>query len=163
MACRTVPAEEWAPSVVSAFWSKVDKTGECWIWHGEIDRRGYGRFKRFLAHRISWSLSTSTADFLGLDHLCRVHPCVNPAHLEPVTQRENTLRGISLAAVNARKTHCPAGHPYDEANTYVYRGARHTRRCCRACNRALPVEAGVVSTPRGWTPVTHIHRTEVAS
>lgn len=68
------------------------------------------------------------------DHLCRVRNCVNPAHLEPVTRRENVFRGIGNPTVeNAGKTHCPQGHPYDEANTY-HRAYDHSRQC-RACNR----------------------------
>jgi hypothetical protein len=46
--------------------------------------------------------------------------------MEPVTNRENILRG----SVNARKTHCVAGHPFDDRNTYTGAGGRH----CRACN-----------------------------
>lgn len=48
-----------------------------------------------------------------VDHLCGVTLCVNPAHLEVVTHRTNILRGNSPQAANARKTHCPRGHPYD--------------------------------------------------
>jgi hypothetical protein len=70
---------------------------------------------------------------LELDHLCRVRGCVNPKHLEPVTHRENLMRGESWSAVNARKTHCPEGHPYDETNTYIDgKGRRRCRECARA-------------------------------
>jgi len=77
---------------------------------------------------------------LKLDHLCRNSACVKPianeqgpAHTEPVTQRENVLRGNAPAAVNAVKTHCIRGHPFDAANTYVYGKGRHRR--CRTCKR----------------------------
>jgi hypothetical protein len=63
---------------------------------------------------------------LHLDHLCRVRNCVNPAHLEPVTNRENGARGIK----GALTTHCPAGHAYVEPNIYYWHGNRR----CRACN-----------------------------
>ncbi len=60
---------------------------------------------------------------LTLDHLCRVRNCVNPAHLEPVTHRENTLRGDGVTAINARKTSCHRGHPFAGENLYVLRKA----------------------------------------
>ena len=79
------------------FWSKVSKTDGCWEWSAALDRNGYGAF-RFegrmrLAHRISWFLHHGSFPELQLDHLCRNRKCVNPAHLEPVTNRENTIRG----------------------------------------------------------------------
>jgi hypothetical protein len=49
-----------------------------------------------------------------------------------VTHKENNARSNSPSALNARKTHCPAGHLYDEANTYVDRDGR---RHCRTCGR----------------------------
>jgi hypothetical protein len=52
--------------------------------------------------------------------------------MEPVTTWENTRRGISLNAVNASKSHCLNGHPFDEANTRI---DRRGRRDCRACAR----------------------------
>lgn len=71
---------------------------------------------------------------LVLDHLCRVHNCVNPQHLEPVTIQENLARGYGICAVNARKTHCQNGHPFDAANT-SYEGPNKNRRC-KACDAA---------------------------
>ena len=68
-----------------------------------------------------------------IDHTCRVRACVNPKHMEPVTQRVNILRGVAPPAENARKTVCSKGHPFSEANTY-----RNPRghRICRLCRNA---------------------------
>ncbi|MGQ7350721.1 HNH endonuclease signature motif containing protein [Quadrisphaera oryzae] len=65
---------------------------------------------------------------MWLDHLCRVKRCCNPDHLEPVTPRENTLRGHSPTALNAAKEQCPRGHDYDG-----FRGP--SERFCRRCQR----------------------------
>lgn len=66
---------------------------------------------------------------LVIDHLCRDLLCVNPGHLEPVTQKENVRRGVGHGA----ETHCPQGHEYTEANTRV---SKKNKRYCRACGRA---------------------------
>jgi hypothetical protein len=122
-----------------AFWSKVDFLSDshgCWLWLAGKDRNGYGSFNRRyagtgLAHRIAYEVTYGPVDpKLSLDHLCRNTSCVNPNHLEPVTQRENILRGASPMARHARQTHCLRGHPYDEANTRHYKGGR----ICRACH-----------------------------
>jgi hypothetical protein len=64
-----------------------------------------------------------------LDHICRVRCCVNPAHLEPVTQRENIVRGIGPTAVNAKKMFCPKGHEY------IPRARKNGWRMCQICER----------------------------
>lgn len=69
---------------------------------------------------------------MQLDHLCRNRGCINPDHLEPVTCRENLLRGQTFQARNAAKTHCPHGHGYDEGNT---RFNKDGSRACRSCER----------------------------
>jgi hypothetical protein len=119
------------------FWEKVQKTETCWLWTAQIAKNGYGRFKpEYIArqaHRVAYELLIGPIpDGLQLDHLCRVRHCVNPAHLEPVTGRENILRGFAPSACRARQTECWRGHPFDDVNTY-----RRTdgTRACRECNR----------------------------
>jgi HNH endonuclease len=114
--------------------------GPCWEWVGAHQTYGYGSFRYAgrsqLAHRIAYFLLHGPMEEgLDLDHLCRNPGCVNPAHLELVPHRENVRRGKAGLATGAKqraKTHCPHGHPYDEENTYRYRGGRH----CIACKRA---------------------------
>lgn len=120
---------------VERFWAKVRKTPECWWWTGSVGGGGYGRFYRGggkeAAHRWAYRHEVGPIpEGLTLDHLCRNRPCVRPSHLEPVSLRENILRGEGAGVFNSRKTHCPQGHPYDEANTRWYRGGRY----CRACH-----------------------------
>ena len=122
----------------------------CWLWCGTRVHGGYGHFwigsrsdgtrRAVYAHRWSYAYFVGPIPKgLTLDHLCRVRCCVNPDHLEPVTQRENTLRGDTITTRNARKTHCPRGHPYDDANTYVSpKGLRMCRICRRSFHRKHP-------------------------
>lgn len=112
----------------------------CWLWTGQLDRYGYGKIKMGgregvlkKAHRIAYeAFVRPIPGGLEIDHLCRVRRCVNPAHLECVTHRENMLRGNTPSSANVKKTRCPQGHGYDKENTYVDRSGR---RHCRACGR----------------------------
>lgn len=126
---------------------------ECWPWLGSLNQ-GYAhltarlsggrttvRVARFMYERAHGPIPSG----LELDHVCHTidapcrggvscshRSCVNPAHLEPVTRTENTRRAWrNLGGFNARKTHCPSGHPYDDSNTRV----SHGRRYCIECNR----------------------------
>lgn len=121
----------------AGFWSQVRDDGGCWIWVGSIANTGYGQWKDngrpMSAHRWAYEFMVGPVpDGLQLDHLCRNRACVNPWHLEPVTIRVNLLRGDTLAAANVAKTHCPQGHPYDDANTYI---SATGNRSCVECGR----------------------------
>lgn len=79
----------------------IDEHTQCWEWQGEINRNGYGRVwvegKRLMAHRAIYTLIVGPIpEGLVLDHLCSNRRCCNPAHLEPVTHRENTFRGRAV-------------------------------------------------------------------
>jgi hypothetical protein len=123
------------------FWSHVEKTPGCWLWSGALTHDGYGRFRmpdgHVMAHRFAYELLVGPIpEGLVLDHVrargCVHRHCVRPDHLEPVTNEVNLLRGDTFVAENAAKSHCPAEHPYDEANTI----RRNGRRICRTCEQA---------------------------
>jgi hypothetical protein len=138
-----MPAERTVIDLTDRFWSKVgeDPSTGCWDWNAYCTPDGYGMFnvkhrtKRY-AHRLAYeSVVGLIPKGLQLDHLCRNRACVNPAHLEPVTQRENLRRGDGFPGRNARKTHCPKGHLLSGANVYVARKGTRRFRHCRACHR----------------------------
>lgn len=136
---------------VARFWSKVDQIGgspepgsladlgglgDCWRWLGPLTK-GYGHFGvggiNISAHRYSYRLhGDPLLEGFQLDHLCRNRWCVNPDHLEQVTQRENILRSpTSAAAVNSRRTQCVNGHEFTVENTYLL--PKGGPRACRIC------------------------------
>lgn len=132
------------------FWAKVDKEGDygswngtkCWGWTSSKTSGGYSLFHRREAKRIITRVAHAVAYELGggkipegytIDHLCRNVGCVNPQHLEPVPHGVNLLRGNTVNAMNAAKTHCKHGHEFTVENTYI----RPDTGCrmCKACNR----------------------------
>lgn len=123
------------------FWALVDKSGDCWLYTGFLNQ-GYGVFthrrKNYRAHRVVWMMAGRTIpDGLVMDHLCRVRNCVKPDHLEPVTPRENVLRGIGPTAMNAQKIECDQGHHLAGENVMVSTvGAGRKERRCRQCSNA---------------------------
>jgi hypothetical protein len=151
------------PGVPQRFWRKILVSTEqfhegtpCWIWMGARKNLGYGSawvtkeiqaafpgvFPRKYgmgAYRLMYCMAHEYDPVgLDIDHLCRNHPCVNPAHLEAVTRLENLRRGLGNRPSLQRqrdKTHCPQNHPYDEENTRVNYVNGSPQRDCRACDR----------------------------
>jgi len=126
----SLPAHLAAPIAIDP------ETGE-WIWTGRLDRDGYGRYSSEGVHRLVYlELVGPIPPGREIDHVrrwgCTSRACCSPWHLQPVTSRENCMRGTSFAAVNAAKTRCDHGHEFDLFNTY-YRPNGH--RDCRACIR----------------------------
>ena len=135
------PAKK-AQRAIERFCAKVLIADECWGWSAGKTRDGYGTFslngRLKYAHVFSCELLIGPIpDGLELDHLCRNPSCSNPAHLEPVTHRENLLRGVGMTAKNAAKTHCAKGHAYSPENT-LFRNGHH--RVCRTCKQARDAE-----------------------
>lgn len=118
---------------IEDFWQKVEKTDTCWNWKACKDRYGYGRLGHHgtsvLAHRISYELIKGMIpNGLTIDHLCKNRACVNPDHMEVVTNEVNVQRGESY---QAKQTHCKRGHPLSGSNLISYRGSRGCRECKR--------------------------------
>lgn len=123
-----VGSARWATKVA------IDTDG-CWQWTGAINSDGYAHVhldgKVRQAHRVAWVAANlhDVPDGLHLDHLCRVRSCVLASHLQPVTPRENTLRGQTLAAAEIARTHCIRGHELRGDNLRRVGRKRSCRRC----------------------------------
>ena len=139
-------------TILERFLAYIEITPTCWIWRGRIHPMGYGcldvkepgklRGRPRPIHQIAHELFVGPIpEGLEPDHLCHTadksclggptcphRRCGNPEHLELVTHKENMSRSSP-----ARKTHCPKGHLYDEANT-AYQGPKQGRKC-RTCAR----------------------------
>lgn len=124
------------------FWTKVEIADDgCWRWTGTRTPRGYGQFhwsgRHRPAHRVAYeTLVEPIHEGLVCDHLCRERACVNPAHIEPVTNRENIVRGEAGELIRKRfasRTHCANGHDYSPGNVITRQG----RRRCVACEKAM--------------------------
>lgn len=126
--------------VEDRFWEKVDRhaASGCWEWTAYIGKDGYGRllihrdggYTKALVHRFAWELLVGPIpDGLDIDHLCRNRRCVKPSHLEPVTRRENLLRGVGVVATRAKQTHCKHGHTL--ADAYINKRGNRDCRTCR--------------------------------
>lgn len=136
------------------FWCKVNQDGPipvlrpelgpCHLWTGAVSSNGYGNFylgkkdgkhKWGGAHKFAFELANGPMlPGLEPDHLCRVRLCVRDSHMEAVTSQENNRRRPNS---EASRTHCPANHPYNEANTYIKKsnGSRQCRECAAQAKR----------------------------
>lgn len=128
---------------VKRFWQRIspEPMSGCWLWLGSWDKQSYGQMqfggRVQKAHRVSYEMHKGPIpQGLHIDHLCRNPYCVNPDHLEAVTQRVNTMRGISPIAVRFVAALCPNGHEYTAENTTHYKtGVRRCIQCTKGVNR----------------------------
>jgi hypothetical protein len=117
---------------------------ECWLWAGYMTRRangedGYGYIYSYkdgkqtnhFAHRVVYESTNGRIESgMVLDHLCRVTRCVNPDHLEVVSQKQNVARGEGVAKQKSLQTHCIHGHEFDTKNTGRNKnGTRYCKKC----------------------------------
>jgi HNH endonuclease len=126
----TSKAPEWNDRrLPPRLWAKVARDGECWMWTG-ARVRGYGYFqlgvgKTIKVHRHVYECLVGPIPD-QLNHLCRRPGCINPNHLEPVTNLEQQRRKATA------RTACKNGHPYVEGSYFMRTGARICRHCARA-------------------------------
>ena len=112
----------------------------CWEWQCALSKKGYGscstKTGSTTAHRLSYIFFRGRVPKkMVIDHLCRNRKCVNPNHLEIVTNKENILRGFGACATYARQTHCMRGHQYDSGNMVMRKDKKGTERVCIICER----------------------------
>ncbi len=128
----------WRPRSTPAarFLNQIIKVNECILWSGKVNNMGYGQFSLdgvfVLAHRYSYEQAKgSIPEGLVLDHLCSNPRCVNPDHLEAITQADNLRRGRGFAGTNFKKTACPNGHTYTDETTLLSKKGWRECLICR--------------------------------
>lgn len=140
-----LPKGTRAPVITRLLAKVAEDDGGCWIFNGARHDFGYGLIgsggkhgSMLYAHRVTYEyfIDTIPTD-LVIDHLCRIPPCCNPWHLEPVPMAINVVRGDSpvksaqrMAELRSTKSHCDSGHAFDDVNTYI---TPMGYRQCRAC------------------------------
>ena len=121
-------------TAIERFWSKVDKSGECWLWTAYRNKGGYGWFngggKPMLAHRFSFEQANGlTPKGMCVLHKCDVRACVNPDHLFPGTYKDNgedmARKGRCMAQQHPEKVSRGDNHYARSRPELLARGARH--------------------------------------
>ena len=146
------------------FEANVIRSDGCWVWSGRTNKHGYHmtriKARTVLVHRCAYELFVGPIpEGKQLDHLCRNRACVNPFHLEPVTSRENWMRGVAPSRENLTKAKCKYGHVLSGDNLILRTDnapeGRKYRQCktCRATKAAAwrqkMIKAGAPTDHKG--------------
>lgn len=137
------PVPEPSAKVLRRMWSKIKQEGDCWLWTGATNWE-YGSTSidtgDFRAHRLFFSwFKYDIPKGLTIDHLCKNRRCVNPDHLEDVTQKENIHRAL-------KRPYCKNGHAQIPENRYRYKNGRER---CRPCLKLKSAKARADRRARG--------------
>jgi hypothetical protein len=149
----TVSVEFGDSRMPPRFWKRIRVSADgCWIWTGAQRAAGYGGYwdgtKATAVHLAAYKALVGPPPDQTLDHLCRNRRCANPSHLEPVSNKENVLRGVGPTAINSRKTHCVRGHALAGENIWVVR--RHGEVVGRACLECRRTQGRLRARKRYW-------------
>ncbi len=133
-----------APIMDRIMWKIVKRPGKldtpCWMWtgscstgYGQLSVSADGKRRMLYVHRLLYEHHVGPIPVEQvLHHKCETPHCVNPAHLEPMTQQRNIIQFTS------KITHCKHGHPLSGYNVYISpRGERQCRKCIRKAQRRL--------------------------
>lgn len=154
-----------APRFVDNFWNCVQKSHEygCWTWTDKFDRKGYGRWRKTLAHRESWRRAHGEIpDGLWVLHHCDNPPCVNPAHLYLGTVVENVRDMVDRRRnyIPPRRTHCAEGHELIGENLRIAGKLREVWLCRMCDNKRSAERQRQLRRARGVQPVNHVSAQE---
>lgn len=148
---------DYTSKFINRFWSKVDKTQECWLWIGSTYPNGYGRYfangKVYMTHRLSWEMENGAIpEGMIIMHTCDTPGCVRGSHLRLGTHAENSADMVQKGRHDKRvgkahphygtlRTHCNQGHELTPDNVIFTNGGKSRR--CKICYEVSSLEGSL--------------------
>jgi hypothetical protein len=124
-------------------WSRLDRSGRCWLWRGTRTLAGYGQVQicnqRLYLHRLVYEwVRGEIPEGHVIMHTCDTPACVNPAHLRVGTQSDNMQDAAQKGRMNnwmRDRVACKNGHPFEGRNVAIHYEGKYRIRRCRTCAR----------------------------
>lgn len=125
------------PTIAGRLHSKLDKSGDCWLWTGYVQKDGYATIKNHgkveKIHRVMYVLTHGNIpDGKMVDHSCRVRHCANPEHLRAVTNKQNMenldsagVRGATVSYRGVTRHWKARSKTYKYVGGVIHNGAYH--------------------------------------